>query len=156
MVIERPSSPTPEVADGLKLPGRRGRRGGRSGPEGTAVIEGLGYIRLEVTDLDRAIAFYRDGLRFAFVGLDEAMGPRAHLTAGDLNVMLEQAPNGRRMPHRGRGVRLSVDVTGLDAYHDALVARGIDPTAPLDEGRARSFTVSDPDGYQWCFRQSLS
>jgi len=49
---------------------------------------------------------------------------------------------------------LAIEVAGLDAYHDALVARGLDPTAPSDQDHVRSFTVVDPDGYVWLFRQS--
>jgi hypothetical protein len=48
-----------------------------------------------------------------------------------------------------------MEVVGLDAYHDALVARGLEPSPPADDGRGRCFLVVDPDGYEWCFRQSM-
>lgn len=121
----------------------------------SALIEGLGYVRLEVTDLERSIAFYRDGLRFSFDGPDDGDGSSARLHAGDLRLVLVEAPN-RSSDRRGAGVRLSVEVTGVDAYHDALVARGLTPSRPLDEDHSRLFSILDPDGYRWAFIQSLS
>jgi catechol 2,3-dioxygenase-like lactoylglutathione lyase family enzyme len=117
------------------------------------LIEGLGYVRLEVTDLEKSITFYRDGLRFGFDGRDDE-DPRAELHAGDLKLVLCEA-SARPRAKRGTGVRLSVEVTGVDAYHDALVARGLTPSRPRDKGNSRRFDISDPDGYGWVFVQSL-
>jgi len=116
------------------------------------VIEGLGYIRLEVSDLGRAIAFYRDGLRFTYLSTEDGATPLALLQAGDFRLALVAAEAGVA---RGQGMCLLVDVSGVDAYHDALVARGLEPSAPTDVAHSRSFGVVDPDGYQWRFRQSL-
>jgi len=117
------------------------------------VIEGLGFVRLEVADLARSLAFYRDGLCFAPEPEDEASSNgRARLRAGRLVVVLVAAP-GR--PPRGRGVDLAVAVDGVDAYHDALVARGMAPEAPHDAAGGRAFGLVDPDGYRWRFVESL-
>jgi uncharacterized glyoxalase superfamily protein PhnB len=121
--------------------------------ERNALIEGLGFVRLEVKDLGRSLTFYRDALRFE---LDQEAEdpPQAFLRAGDLNVVLAEVRSARS--HSGNGVRLSIEVTGVDAYHDALVARGVVPSAPVDDQSTRFFSVRDPDGYEWRFHQSLS
>ena len=118
------------------------------------MIEGLESIRLEVRHLEQAIAFYRDGLRFSYLGrMDmDGRGAGARFRASDFDVALVEESAG---PPRGLGVCLWVDVSGVDAYHDALVARGLEPSAPVDAQHRRSFTVIDPDGYRWCFQQSL-
>ena len=115
------------------------------------MIEGLGHVRLEVADLQQSVAFYRDGLRFRFERGDDSPPAQVHLCAGDLRLVLAQAPPRARA--RGAGVCLSLLVVSVDAYRDALVARGIAATAPRDRDGIRSFTVRDPDGYTWQFRQ---
>lgn len=115
------------------------------------MIEGLGCVWLEVADLERSVAFYRDGLRFQVEHTADALEPGVVLRAGDLRVCLVQGGSGSR--RRGAGISLALDVTGLDAYRDALVARGIGSTAPVDRDGARSFKVRDPDGYVWQFHQ---
>jgi catechol 2,3-dioxygenase-like lactoylglutathione lyase family enzyme len=114
----------------------------------------LGFLCLEVTDLDRSVTFYRDVLRFQPDEPGDAPdNHQAAFRAGDLRLLLREA-GGRQA--RGRGVKISVEVSGVDAYHDALVARGLAPTPPADELDSRSFSVRDPDGYSWSFRQSLA
>lgn len=118
------------------------------------MIEGLGFVRLEVADLERSIAFYRDGLRFGYEGCDEGQALLARFGAGDLHVVLVESTAHR--DSRGAGISLSVEVSGVDAYYDALVARGLTPTRPLDDAESRRFTIRDPDGYRWAFIQSLA
>ncbi len=152
VVIEHGTYLVPDAVAGWAVSGVR-RRGGRHPlSQRTAVIEGLGYIQLEVADLGRAIAFYRDGLRFTYVEADNGASPMAVLRAGGFQVALVEA---RAVTERRQGLCLLVYVSGVDAYHDALVARGLDPTPPTDTEQGRSFGVVDPDGYRWCFRQSL-
>lgn len=120
------------------------------------MIEGLGFVRLEVGDLARSLSFYRAGLSFELQG-DEPANGRATLRAGRLTlVLVETAPGAGAIAPLGRGIDLGVAVSGVDAYHDALVARGMAPEAPRDDGPERSFAVVDPDGYRWRFVQSLA
>ncbi|MFQ5460051.1 MAG: VOC family protein [Anaerolineae bacterium] len=122
------------------------------------MLEGLGDVRLEVTDLTRSVAFYRDGLRFTPDADAPAEGRDVRLRAGDLRVVLAKARRRQGRPPRNgcAGLSVTVEVSGLDAYHDALVARGLAPSPPRDEGQRRTFTVVDPDGYLWRFSQSLA
>jgi catechol 2,3-dioxygenase-like lactoylglutathione lyase family enzyme len=119
------------------------------------LIEGLGYVWLEVRDLQRSVAFYRDGLRFALDERAEQAADRVHLKAGDLRLILSPAVTGTANSV-GHGVTFQMDVAGVEAYHDALVARGLNPGPPIDDGAERSFTLRDPDGFEWRFHQSLA
>lgn len=124
------------------------------------MIEGLGFVRLEVGDLARSLAFYRGGLCFEVADGDDPTNGRAMLRAGRLRLVLVQAPRAPadgpvRDGARGIGIDLAVAVSGVDAYHDALVARGVSPEPPRDDGPSRAFDVVDPDGYRWRFVQSL-
>ncbi len=121
------------------------------------MIEGLGCIRLAVRDLERSIEFYGRGLRFAAnVEGDEGAAPGlVRFTAGTLCLELVVRPHSQApRSTNGGGVSLSVSVRGLDAYHDALVERGLEPNLPRDIDGGRSFSIEDPDGYIWRFTQS--
>ncbi len=116
------------------------------------MIEGLGHVALEVADIERSLAFYCDGLRFDLDHRLDGKPPRAYLRAGGLVLVLAETRSGR---HPAGGIRLAMEVTGLDAYYGAVVARGVRATPPRDDGDSRSFSVRDPDGYAWLFEQSL-
>jgi catechol 2,3-dioxygenase-like lactoylglutathione lyase family enzyme len=108
-----------------------------------------------VEDLPRSVAFYRDGLRFATDADAPSSEAAVALRAGDLRLILSQAEAGTN-GCRGSGVALTVEVSGVEAYYDALVARGLKPSVPRDEEGRRAFSVADPDGYVWRFVQSLT
>ena len=146
------------------------------GARGRHVIRGLRFIRLQVGDLDRSLAFYRRGLRFAAGAQDAPRVPapsptrgpanrrpdlldgaprRATLAAGSLRLLLVEVVEPAENDSTGRGVELAIEVAGVDAYHDVLVARGLDPNPPVDDEGERAFTVRDPDGYRWRVYQSM-
>lgn len=129
------------------------------------MIEGLGFVRLEVRDLERSLAFYRRGLRFALADIAGARpdtrsdmqsaarrNGAVRLAAGTLRLELVEVPD---RDATSCGVFLTIRVRGLDAYHDALVARGLAPSPPRDGEDVRAFTLRDPDGYELRFEQSL-
>lgn len=121
------------------------------------MIEGLGCIRLLVRDLERSIEFYGPGLRFSAVsdGVEAASDDVVRMQVGTLCLELERCPPGTTVEaSNGRGIQLSVSVRGLDAYHDALVERGLEPGRPRDADGERSFSIEDPDGFVWRFTQS--
>jgi catechol 2,3-dioxygenase-like lactoylglutathione lyase family enzyme len=117
------------------------------------LIEGLGSVLLEVRDLERSLAFYCDGLRFDLDRQEDGETPSAVLRAGELRVVLLERKAGR---HSRGPVQLSIEVSAVDAYYDALVARGLRPGPLRDGDSSRSFVVHDPDGVAWRFEQSLS
>jgi len=117
------------------------------------LIERLGSVWLEVADLERSLGFYRDALRFDVLHRADDARPLAELRAGSLRLTLAESDAGCATH---RGLQLTIEVAGLDAYYHALVSRGLDPTPPADDGPVRCFTVRDPDGLVWRFEQSLA
>lgn len=125
---------------------------------------------LDVTDLDRSLAFYvgvigftvlfdRPEERFVFLGLE------------GVHLMLEEAAGpGRRFrtaplehPY-GRGVNFMIEVAEIDPLHSRVQSAGFTLVIPLEERwyrqnevetGHRQFVVADPDGYLMRFSTSL-
>jgi glyoxylase I family protein len=126
------------------------------------------HITVRVTDLTRALAFYRDGLglrqlfdvRLDGPGLDAVTGAsdsRGRMVgllvpgAGKVSIelihfehpRLERLPEGR---FSGWG-NISLSVADIDAAHAECVARGLAPLSPpVEVGGVRMFFLTDPDG----------
>jgi catechol 2,3-dioxygenase-like lactoylglutathione lyase family enzyme len=103
-----------------------------------------------VDDLDRALAFYRDVLGFAFGepwGGFYAIGQR-----DGLELHLKEAPkNLSERAHRRDNEHLDAyaGVAGIDAFYAQCVARGakiLKPLAPTAWG-TKDFYLEDPEGY---------
>lgn len=116
------------------------------------LITALDAIRLEVHDLDRSMAFYVDGLRFELAEPPGGSPPQAAVRAGGVTVVLCEVPSARGRRAAGAGFRL--DVLSLDAYQQALLARGVRTSPSADDHGGRQFLVRDPDGYVWQFREA--
>ena len=98
----------------------------------------LGQIAITVSDVGKALAFYRDvlGLKFLF-----SAGPNlAFLAAGDVRIMLT-TPQGHGAP--GANSVLYFKVTDIAAAHAAIVARG------AASERAPQLTAKMPDHELW-------
>ncbi len=109
---------------------------------------------LTVTDLQRSIRFYRDGLGFS-VGQEWKEEERlmgVMLEAGKAFVMLGQDDFAKGKDRtKGVGVRLYIET---DQDVDALAQQAKAAGLALDSGPAdlgwgpRGFTLTDPDGYK--------
>jgi uncharacterized glyoxalase superfamily protein PhnB len=114
--------------------------------------------QLLVDDLDRAIAFYRDVLGFAFGepwGGFYAIGER-----DGLEIHLKEAPkNESERRHRRDHEHLDAyaGVDGIDAYYRQCVANGATIIKPLAETAwgTKDFYVEDPEGYILGFGGSI-
>jgi catechol 2,3-dioxygenase-like lactoylglutathione lyase family enzyme len=117
-------------------------------------IEGLAEVVLNVHDVTRSLAFYRDLLGLAVISGDR-VNP-VFLRAGNATdrlpalVVLAQLPPdapGFTPPRTLHHLALAVSPEGYDAAHDALVGRGFavrtgqHPVLP-----SRTMYVDDPDG----------
>ena len=125
---------------------------------------------LDVSDLDRSLAFYVGVIGFA-VTFDRPEERFAFLALEGVEMMLEEAAGpGRRFrmaplehPH-GRGVNFMIEVAEIDRLHSRVQAAGFTIVIPLEErwyrrneveyGR-KQFVVADPDGYLLRFSTSL-
>jgi catechol 2,3-dioxygenase-like lactoylglutathione lyase family enzyme len=106
-------------------------------------LDAIDHVWFWVTDMDRAVAFYRDGL-----GL--SVGSRhgdewAELEAGPIRIGLHGARDGHATPHGGTAV---FRVADLDLAKAALEERGVVFEEHLGEvpGIARYASFDDPDG----------
>jgi len=109
---------------------------------------GVSELVLEVLDLDRAVAFYRDVLGFPVVGSRE---DRAWLMVGERTRIGLWTPQVGLA--RGRGgvhvhYAMHVDEADFDACVEHLKAHGRPPEIIdfHDDGRGRAAYVEDPDG----------
>ncbi len=106
-------------------------------------LRGLDHVWFWVTDMDRAVAFYRDAL-----GLEVRMRHEdrwAELDAGPVRIGLHGALDGRPTEHGGTAVFLVED---LDTAKARLQERGVAFDDHLGEvpGYARYASFADPDG----------
>jgi catechol 2,3-dioxygenase-like lactoylglutathione lyase family enzyme len=123
---------------------------------------------LQVFDMPRAVAFYRDKLGFAVVAhspeIESAEGRYFHwctLRRDGAQLMLNTAydegerPSGRdeaRWAGHAHTV-LFVDCPELDAFREELRVRGLDiPPPQTSTYGMRQIEVTDPDGYELCFQ----
>jgi catechol 2,3-dioxygenase len=115
----------------------------------------VGHVHLNVADLDRAIAFYRDGLGFGLVADGRSVGiPAAFLAAGDyhhhigLNTFETAGATPPQPGHTGlyHVAFLYPDVRELARAVRRLANPGLSPQ-PRHGSRARlSVYLEDPDG----------
>ena len=110
-------------------------------------IERFTTITLQVSDVERSLHFYRDGLGLSFnpATSESAIGA----VVGDLFFLLHKdfGP-GLEGKERGVGIELHFGVPDADVYFAELRTRGVEPHGePEDQPWGRVFSVSDPDGY---------
>lgn len=66
-----------------------------------------------------------------------------------MDCRVTNAPRARSVAQPGIGVAIWLHATDVQNIHDALVSdRKPIVTAPIDGPLGRTFTFSDPDGYQ--------
>ena len=114
-------------------------------------IKGLDLLFLEVNSLEDSLDFYGRGLGLGVVEhAPEAEPPMATLNAGRLRITLAQVP--LAMARRGRGVHFFLTVEDVGDFYRQLLARGLEPAPPTDEGwGGRFITIEDPDHYRLFF-----
>jgi len=130
-------------------------------------LRGFSHVCINVSDMERSLAFYRDvlGLRVIFdvelagQGLDAVTGDAGArgrmvgcLVPGS-RVTIELLSFGHRAPapRRGRAggsgySNIALTVGDLAAAWAALDARGARPQPPVEVGGVRMFFLGDPDG----------
>lgn len=107
---------------------------------------------LEVSDLGRSLAFYRDLLDLPVRKEERADGHRlAYLRTGGADILLVQQPFSEQLQgfERGGGLVLNFHVTNLDLVAHRAGQAGVKVLRPMeDEGLGeRSMLLADPDGY---------
>lgn len=110
-------------------------------------LQQIGLIMLGVTDLARAVAFYRDTLGLKLNG--EVPGEFAFFNGGGVTLALA-VPLSKNSPAMVGATEVVFSVPGVRAAHQALVARGVkflvEPRVVNPPMWAANFT--DPDGHR--------
>jgi PhnB protein len=117
-----------------------------------------------VDSVDDARAYYVDKLGFSHVmGMLGKDGQLDFCTVslGGARIMLMRPATsiaGTNHTTEKRPVELYLEVADVEAYHDQLKTRKIQPTSPLTNQwwGDRTFTVQDPYGYQVWFYQNVA
>jgi catechol 2,3-dioxygenase-like lactoylglutathione lyase family enzyme len=107
----------------------------------------IAVVSIPVSDVDRAIGFYRDTLGFTLLE-DEAMGPTMRW------VQLQPASGGATIAlttwfdhlQPGGQQGLMIHVADVDAEHARLGAAGVEMSPPADQPWGRATMFKDPDG----------
>lgn len=111
-----------------------------------------------VTDMQRSLAFYRDGLGFEMVASWEVPQGIAwcRLKRGSVSLMLQIAEGDVPPPVEGQAVELFILCDDARALHAEFVARDIQATQPERmEYDMLQFRVNDPDGYPIWFENPM-
>ena len=111
----------------------------------------LSHCFVTVNDPDESLAFYNQVLGFEIDSHEpDAEPPIASVRSKSLRITLVQQIE--TMLKRGRGVHFVLGVTNVDAFHDELRSKGIEVSAPRDDGWGGRFvSLQDPDGYRLFF-----
>ena len=107
-------------------------------------------VYYHVTDMDRAIAFYRDTLGFTLTSRD-------YVARFEIDgVLFELVPNypGNALPGTGNA-RLSLGVADIQQAIRELQARGVPTTPVKQEPQGLLSFFKDPDGNELCLWQSV-
>jgi len=106
-------------------------------------VKNIAFTMYPVTDVARAVAFYRDGLGLKKTGLDGPAWVEFEIAGGTFGVgSFEQVGT------PGSAQSLALEVGDLAAFRDSLAQRGIEATAPHELANCRISVVRDPDGNQ--------
>ena len=104
------------------------------------MIQGIATVWLPVTDMEKAVAFYRDSLGLEVIDHD---GDWTEVTAGDQRIGL----NANESPAGDGGAVVAFKVDDIDSTVERLGEDGVEFTDDISEhpwGRIAPF--KDPDG----------
>jgi catechol 2,3-dioxygenase-like lactoylglutathione lyase family enzyme len=112
-------------------------------------VTGVGILLIQVSNIERSVRFWRDGLGIPFRDQGAADGCFECRLGGTQVLLHPDFGDDLRGIKRGAGVAVHLSVDDADAYHAELVSRGVKPShAPEDKPWGREFSVHDPDGYE--------
>ena len=123
-------------------------------PSVTGMDIKLELVMVPVTDVDRAKAFYVDGLGFH--------ADHDRTVSEEIRFVQLTPPGSACSIALGRGLtqmapgsldNLQCVIADADALRADLVARGVDASAVDDQPWGRFVHVSDPDGNHWTFQE---
>jgi predicted enzyme related to lactoylglutathione lyase len=112
---------------------------------------GIAFTMYPVTDLPRAVAFYRDALGLRQDGLSSDFWVEFDVGGGTFGV-----GNFEQVGTPGSAQSLAIEVDDLEAMRQRLAQRGFEATEPHELANCRISVVRDPDGNQVWLHQRKS
>lgn len=107
-------------------------------------IRGTDFVMFQVSELTRAVKFYRDVLGLKQEILSEEY-QWAEFNCGNLTLAIK---GGAKPAEIAAGARLALAVEDIAAAHEELKKRGATIVLPpQDHGCCRHLEVADPDGH---------
>jgi len=119
---------------------------------GNMAIRGMAFTMYPVTDMPRAVAFYKDVLGLS----DEGCITLDYWQEFDLDGATFGIGNFEQVGKAGTAQSLSLEIDDLPAYRAMLSSRGVDSTEPHELQYCWLSTVKDPDGNSIVLHQSKS
>jgi len=114
-------------------------------------VKSVAFTMYPVTDVPRAVAFYRDGLGLRQAGLDTPGWVEFEIGGETFGVgSFEQVGK------PGTAQSLALEVDDLPAYRSALAERGIEASEPHELATCWISVLRDPDGNQVWLHQAKS
>lgn len=101
----------------------------------------IAFTMYPVSDMARALAFYRDALGLKQAGLDLEYWVEFEVGGGTFGV-----GNFEQVGTPGSAQSLALEIADLDTFRDTLSGRGIESTDPHVFPNCRISVVRDPDG----------
>jgi len=106
-------------------------------------VSRIAFIMYPVTDLRRAVAFYRDGLGLEQSGLNNGFWVEFEVAGTTFGVgTFEQVGT------PGTAQSLALEVADLPAFRTTLAGRGIEASEPHELAACWISVLRDPDGNQ--------
>ena len=112
-------------------------------------VKNIAFTMYPVTDVPRAVAFYRDGLGLTQSGLDAPFWVEFEVAGSTFGV-----GNFEQVGKPGTAQSLALEVADLPAFRDLLAKRGIEATEPHQLSNCSISVVRDPDGNQVWLHQA--
>ena len=106
-------------------------------------VKHVAFTMYPVTDVPRAVAFYRDGLGLTQAGLNTDFWVEFDVGGSTFGV-----GNFEQVGTAGTAQSLAIEVDDVAAYRAQLAERGIDASEPHDLAACWISVVKDPDGNQ--------
>lgn len=106
-------------------------------------VKHIAFTMYPVTDVPRAVAFYRDGLGLVQSGLDQPFWVEFDVAGTTFGI-----GNFEQVGKPGSAQSLALEVADLPAFRDELAKRGIDASEPHQLANCSISVVHDPDGNQ--------
>jgi predicted enzyme related to lactoylglutathione lyase len=112
-------------------------------------VDRVAFIMYPVTDMQRAVAFYGDGLGLQKSGIASEFWVEFEVAGTTFGI-----GNFEQVGTPGSAQALALEVPDLDGFRTALSKRGVEASEPHELTNCRISLVRDPDGNQIWLHQS--